>query len=82
MAQAVNMKVPLEFRIAAALAGVNAKEFAFGWAAGVMAWKSRDSGKFGKFTVQLTVAEDEYPPGSVRLAAFKAATVFMQEVDG
>lgn len=75
MAQAVNMKVPLQVRMAAALAGVQAKDFATGWARGILVWG----------TVKGTAADpfefSNFPSGSVKHAAFAAAIAFMQVVE-
>jgi hypothetical protein len=79
MAQTVNMEIPNQLRLAAAIVGANAKDFAHGWAAGVMAWKSREVGEFGPYGFRLTVSHD-YPVGSVKLAAFDAAITFMRGI--
>lgn len=82
MAQAVNMKVPLQVRMAAALAGVQAKDFAVGWANGLVRWKMRRTDDVAsRISPELFgVSPNPFEGGSVKWAASEAAVTFMRAV--
>ncbi len=67
------MNVPIKLRILAALAGVNARDFATGWLQGVGRWRTR-SGRDG-------VGFNPFPLGSVCRAASAAAVAFCAAMD-
>lgn len=69
------MKIPIKMRLAAALAGSNAREFAIGWADGVGRWQRRFLTP--EKHPQLVVAGNPFSAGTVRHAASDAAVTFM-----
>ncbi len=69
------MKIPINLRILASLAGVNAAEFANGWGEGLFRWNRRNrEGAGGE------VPSNPLPLGTVRRAASAAAVAFMREL--
>jgi hypothetical protein len=65
------MKIPMQARLAAALAGAKVHEFGLGWANGLARWTMRPaSGQ---------VAENPFPEDSTKFAASEAAVTFMRE---
>ena len=67
------MKVPIKLRILAALAGVNARDFATGWVQGVGRWHAR--------SLREGVGFNPFPLGSVCRAASAAAVAFCMAMD-
>ena len=67
------MDVPIRLRILAALAGVNARDFATGWLQGVGRWRMRQAGE--------GVGSNPFPLGSVCRAASAAAVAFCAAMD-
>lgn len=70
------MKVPLQVRMGAALAGVHAKDFAVGWANGVVRWNAR----LPRQQMSDEIPENPFAQGSVKFAASAAAIVFMRSL--
>lgn len=64
------MKIPMQARLAAALAGARVHEFGIGWANGVARWVARPASGL--------VAENPFPEGSTKFAASEAAILFMR----
>lgn len=74
------MDIPLRLRVLAALAGVNARDFAGGWANGVMRWRESCANGRG-LTATAGVSDNPFPLGSIARAASAAAVVFCANLD-
>jgi hypothetical protein len=67
------VQIPIKLRILAALAGVNASDFAVGWIQGVGRWRRRHERE--------GVGSNPFPLGSVCRAASAAAVAFCAAMD-
>lgn len=65
------MKLSMQARLAAALAGAKVHEFGIGWANGVVRWTRRPASGL--------VDENPFPEGSTKFAASEAAVTFLRE---
>jgi hypothetical protein len=72
------MKLPLEVRFFAAMAGLHSKEFMIGWANGMVRWQGRVGDRSGDQSA-LYVYPSDFERGSVKFAASEAAVTFMRE---
>lgn len=77
------MKIPTHLRIAAAMTGAAAAEFAVGWANGLVRWEFRTGmGEGdGHGRKRLILPANNFLAGSTRFAASEAAVTFMREQD-
>jgi hypothetical protein len=72
------MPIPVKIRVLAALAGVNASDFAIGWGNGVIRWRTRGAA----LGAAVLMADNPFPLGSIKRAASDAAVSFCRCLDG
>lgn len=73
------MNIPVQVRLLAALAGQHSRDFAVGWANGLVRWKTRPDAWI--VAPPNPLPGNPFADGSVKAAASEAAVAFMRNVN-